>query len=105
MNGENENEDKNKKIVEKYKKELKSSEVKRVQKFGGKGGKKKANIDVCIKVKGEDGKIDEIIIKGEEKKKKTKKKKEVVDMIKEIVGEIKEPVEGGVLEEMEKLQE
>ena len=40
-------------------------------KFGGK--KRKNNvIDVCIKVKGEDGAINEIVVKGEKKKKKKK---------------------------------
>lgn len=43
---------------------------------------------MCIKVKGQDGEINEILIKGEEPKKKKKKKKNPVDMIKELVGEI-----------------
>lgn len=57
-------------------------------KFGGKRKKNNNNIDVCIKVKGEDGEINEIVIKGEEAKKKKKKKKDGIDMIKELVGEI-----------------
>lgn len=82
-------------MIEKYKKE-KSSETKLVKKFGGKSKKKNQNIDVCIKVKGQDGEINEILIKGEEPKKKKKKKKNPVDMIKELVGEIhqKDPDDG-----------
>lgn len=51
--------DKPDKLVEKYKKEMKQSEEKWIHWFGGKGSKfKKGNageLDVCIKVKGEDG--------------------------------------------------
>jgi len=64
-------------MVKDYKKEVKQSEEKRIHKFGGKGSKKKFNggeIDVCIKVKGEDGEINEIIIKGESNSKKKGKK-------------------------------
>jgi len=95
-------------MVEKYKKEKKSSEVKRIHKFGGKGKKKGADIDVCIKVKGEDGSINEIVIKGEEKKKKKKGKKQAVDMIKEIIGEEAKDPEGippDIEAEMTKMKE
>jgi hypothetical protein len=60
-------------------------------------------------VKGQDGEVNEILIKGEEPKKKKKKKKDPVDMIKELVGEIsvKDPEDGipkDVQEEVEKLE-
>lgn len=60
-------------------------------------------------MKGEDGEINEIVIKGEQPKKK-KKKKDGIDMIKELVGEInlKDPedgIPGDVEMEMKKLEE
>jgi hypothetical protein len=54
-----------KKIISKDKKEAKKK--KSVNRFGGLRGKKKkkgTDVDVCIKVKGEDGSINEIVIPG-----------------------------------------
>lgn len=71
--------DRTEKMISNYKKEIKSTEEKWIHKFGGKLTKKRGQggeIDVCIKVKGEDGEINEILIKGEPvKKKKGKGKK------------------------------
>ena len=56
---------------EKKKKEkAKGNKVSKIHRFGGKVRKKGMAVDVCIKVKGEDGTINEIIVKGEKKKKK-----------------------------------